>query len=219
MVKVKRTFPAPASLEIESKKRTGSYEKPDVIRQLRDDFHNKCYICEMKNLQDPEVEHLLPHKNGKYWDRKFDWNNLFWSCGHCNSVKNQKKYDMGIIDCCKLDPEKVIFFRMTENAVAADAKNENDVSAVVTAELVCEVFNKKNTGLRDCKTEMRFQELTREMNLLYDNLEEIKKHPDSKFVLRKLKALLRRKSAFAAFKREYIREHAERFPQLRQYIE
>ncbi len=64
MVKVKRTFPAPASLEIE-------------IRQLRDDFHNKCYICEMKNLQDPEVEHLLPHKNGKYWDRKFDWNNLF----------------------------------------------------------------------------------------------------------------------------------------------
>lgn len=67
MVKVKRTFPAPASLEIESKKRTGSYEKPDVIRQLRDDFHNKCYICEMKNLQDPEVEHLLPHKNGKYW--------------------------------------------------------------------------------------------------------------------------------------------------------
>ena len=42
MVKVKRTFPAPASLEIESKKRTGSYEKPDVIRQLRDDFHNKC---------------------------------------------------------------------------------------------------------------------------------------------------------------------------------
>lgn len=57
------------------------------------------------------------------------------------------------------------------------------------------------------------------MNLLYDNLEEIKKHPDSKFVLRKLKALLRRESAFAAFKREYIREHAERFPQLRHYIE
>ena len=56
-------------------------------------------------------------------------------------------------------------------------QNENDVSAVVTAELVCEVFNKKNTGLRDCKTEMRFQELTREMNLLYDNLEEIKKAP------------------------------------------
>ncbi len=30
MVKVKRTFPAPASLEIESKKRTGSYETENI---------------------------------------------------------------------------------------------------------------------------------------------------------------------------------------------
>ncbi len=66
---------------------------------------------------------------------------------------------------------------------------------------------------------MRFRELTKEMNLLYDNLEEIKKHPDSKIVMRKLKALLRRESAFAAFKRGYVREHAECFPKLGQYIE
>lgn len=219
MVKVERTFPAPASLETESRKKTGSYEKPDVVKQLKDDFHNKCYICEMKNLQDPEVEHLLPHKNGKYWDRKFDWNNLFWACGHCNKVKNQEKYDAGIIDCCKLDPEQMLFFGLAEDTVEADAKNEDDASAVLTAELVREVFNKKNTGLRDYKTDMRFQELTKEMNLLYDNLEEIKKHPGSKIVMRKLKALLRRESAFAAFKRGYVREHAEYFPKLRQYIE
>ena len=55
MVKVERTFPAPASLEMESKKKNGSYEKKDVIEQLKTDFHNKCYICEMKKLQDPEV--------------------------------------------------------------------------------------------------------------------------------------------------------------------
>lgn len=219
MVKVERTFPAPASLENESRKKNGSYEKPDVVKQLKDNFHNKCYICEMKNLQDPEVEHLLPHKNGKYRERKFDWNNLFWACGHCNKVKNQKKYDAGIIDCCKLDPEQMLFFRLAEDTVEADAKNGDNASAVLTADLVCEVFNKKNTGLRDYKTDMRFQELTKEMNLLYDNLEEIKKHPDSKIVMRKLKALLRRESAFAAFKRGYVREHAEYFPKLRQYIE
>ena len=219
MVKVERTFPAPASLEMESKKKNGSYEKKDVIEQLKTDFHNKCYICEMKKLQDPEVEHLLPHKSGKYRDRKFDLNNLFWSCGHCNKVKNQEKYDAGIIDCCKLDPEQLLFFRLTEDAVAAAAKKEDDAAAVLTAELVCEVFNKKNTGLRDYKTDMRFRELTKEMNLLYDNLEEIKKHPDSKIVMRKLKALLRRESAFAAFKRGYVREHAECFPKLGQYIE
>lgn len=119
--------------------KNGSYGKPDVVKQLKDDFHNKCYICEMKNLQDPEVEHLLPHKNGKYWDRKFDWNNLFWACGHCNKVKNQEKYDAGIIDCCKLDPEQMLFFGLAEDTVEADAKNGDDASAVLTAELVREV--------------------------------------------------------------------------------
>lgn len=62
MVKVDRSFPAPASLAAEAKKKTGSYSEPDVVGRLRQDFHNKCYICELKDLQDPQVEHLLPHK-------------------------------------------------------------------------------------------------------------------------------------------------------------
>ena len=82
MVKVERTLPAPASLLTESRKENGIYALTDVVQQLRQDFHDKCYVCEMKNLQDPQIEHLLPHKNGKYKDREFDWKNLFWSCGH-----------------------------------------------------------------------------------------------------------------------------------------
>lgn len=33
-----------------------------------------------------------------------------------------------------------------------------------------------------------------------------------------MKALLRRESAFAAFKRNYVRENGKQFPQLLQYI-
>ena len=44
MVKVERSFPAPASLAEEKKKANGSYSKPDVIERLEKDFHNKCYI-------------------------------------------------------------------------------------------------------------------------------------------------------------------------------
>ena len=95
MVKVERSFPAPASLALESQKANGSYSMPDVVKQLKEDFHNKCYICELNELQDAQVEHLLPHLDGKYPKRKFDWNNLFWSCGHCNNVKNQRIYDEG----------------------------------------------------------------------------------------------------------------------------
>ena len=87
MVKIERSFPAPSSLAKEAAKKNGSYEKPDVVEQLKEDFHNKCYICGLKNLQDPQVEHLLPHKNGKYHERKSKirhytlFNNLF-----CRSI-------------------------------------------------------------------------------------------------------------------------------------
>ena len=37
--------------------------------------------------------------------------------------------------------------------------------------------------------------------------------------MRKLKALLRRESEFAAFKRGYVRENIEKFPQLLEYID
>lgn len=218
MVKIDRSFPAPESLEIEAKKASGSYEKEDVVSRLKKDFHNKCYICEIDKLQDPQVEHLLPHKNGKYHNRKFDWNNLFWACGHCNSVKNQEKYDVGIIDCCKIDPEEIISFRLEDEKVQIGAKDEKNLQAVLTAELVTEVFDLKNTAMRVYKSELRFQELNREMNKLYDSIEELENNPDSKVALRKLRALLRRESRFAAFKRNYIRDNKHKYHQLLEYI-
>ncbi len=219
MVKIRRSFPAPASLETESRNPSGgSYTRADVLQRLKEDFHDKCYICEMKELQDPEVEHLLPHKNRTYPERVFDWNNLFWACGHCNKVKNQRKYDEGILDCCDQDPEDVISFRLRETKVIVTAKAEDDSKAVLTAILVEEVFNLKNTAMRDHKRELRFRKLNEEMNVLYDNLEEMKKNPGSRVIMRKLQALLRRESAFAAFKRNYVRENSRQFPQLLQYI-
>ena len=58
MIKVDRTFPAPKSLETEAKKKNGSYTEKDVVDQLLRDFRKKCYICEINDLQDPQVEHL-----------------------------------------------------------------------------------------------------------------------------------------------------------------
>lgn len=218
MVKTQRTFPEPASLAQEKKKANGEYNKEDVVKQLREIFHDKCYICELKNLQDPQVEHLLPHKNGTYLNRKFDWNNLFWACGHCNLVKMNSKYDVGIIDCCIVDPETIITFELKEGKINVKAKDEKNQQAVLTATLVSEVFTLPGSAMRDYKREMRFQELNREMNVLYDNLEKLNKNPQSKVVLRKLQVLLKRESAFAAFKRNYIRENSNKYPQLQQYI-
>lgn len=180
MVKVDRSYPAPKSLAVEAKKNSGSYSEEDVIAQLKNDFHNKCYICEMNELQDPQVEHLLPHKNGRYPFRKFDWENLFWSCGHCNGVKNREEYEESIINCCIDDPEDSILFRLDSNNVEVLAKSMADRKAVKTAQLVWEIFNIRNTGMRIYKSEMRLKELQKEMNVLYDKLEAYKKSQNQK---------------------------------------
>lgn len=88
----------------------------------------------------------------------------------------------------------------------------------MTAELITEVFDKKNTAMRIYKSDMRFQQLNQEMNKLYDSIEELQDNPESKFALKKIKALLRKESRFAAFKRNYIRENRQKYPLLLQYI-
>ena len=99
---------------------------PDVVEALKRDFHNKCYICELDHLQDQEIEHRIPHHGDK--ELEFRWDNLFWACGHCNSVKNQKKYDSGIVDCCTRDPEQLIYHRCAEGKVGVEAISDNSDS-------------------------------------------------------------------------------------------
>lgn len=173
----------------------------------------------MKELQDPNVEHLLPHKNGKYPERKFDWENLFWSCGHCNSIKNNEKYDEGIIDCCRENPEEYLDFKLDDDNVVIDVKNFGNEMHKRTALLIEETFSLKNTGMRTYTSDERMRLLQKEMNILYKQLEKIHSYPSSKLTMRTLRSLLRRESAFAAFKRCYVREHIIEYPELQQYVD
>ncbi|MBQ9210970.1 MAG: hypothetical protein IJ153_04655 [Clostridia bacterium] len=219
MVKVERSFPAPESLQKEREKANGRYDSEDVLERLSADFHNKCYLCELKPLQDPEVEHLRPHKNGKYLDRKFDWANLFWACGRCNSIKNQRKYDEGIINCCKEDPEAKIRVQYLENAVEISSLEEGNELIDRTVLLLNEVYNKKNSGMRVITSEYRIRELRMEMNLFFDSLSQYNRDRTNQLHCRILKAYLSRESAFAAFKRGYIKDHFTQYPELQSWLE
>ncbi len=104
MINLLKSQPAPDCLEAEKAKKNGSYSCGDVLERLRADFHNKCYICEARGITNINVEHFIPHKGDK--NLKFDWNNLFYACGHCNNTKlAQAKYD-DILNC--LDSTKKI---------------------------------------------------------------------------------------------------------------
>lgn len=146
MIKIARSPAAPASLAVEKEKGTNNYRGEDVIRQLYTDFHGKCYLCEIDNLQSIEVEHLKAHHNGKNRDLMFDWNNLFYSCSHCNSVKNMIQYEDCILDCCRIDPELYLNQGLINGHVKVQALDTSH-SAQMTAQLITECFEKSNTGI------------------------------------------------------------------------
>lgn len=85
MVYFEKSKLIPVSLAVEKLKKNGSYNKQDVLDAIKEDFKNKCYICEWKKPISINVEHFIPHKGNK--DLKFDWDNLFLACYHCNNTK------------------------------------------------------------------------------------------------------------------------------------
>lgn len=219
MVKIERTPTAPKSLALESQKVNGSYREADVIDQLKKDFHDKCYICELNKLTDIQVEHLLPHHNRTIKERVFDWNNLFYSCPHCNSMKKEPRYDEKILDCCQVDPELLINHIWLDNDVVVEAIGDcPDEKALMTAELIQNCFGKDNTGIRKVQCAARYDRLAETMNNLYRTLGEFKKDKTSPKYFRALRAMLKREYKFAAFTRYYVRSHLADYPELKDFV-
>lgn len=207
MVKVTRTQTSPTSL---SKQSNDCYRAPDVVDQLYKDFHGKCYICERDEVQSPEVEHLVAH--GGNSALKYDWNNLFFSCSHCNSVKNQKKYSKDVVDCCFKDPEKIIEHSFVNNHVKVVPLNTT-LESTITAELITECFENVNTGIRTLERAVLIKSLNSTMNVFYKTLIEYKSNP-SQEIYDELSAMLSRTYKFAGFTRAYVRANLTSYPTL-----
>lgn len=216
MVKVKRTPIPPASLAIEKEKANGSYREPDVVDQLMRDFSGKCYICEIGDLQSIEIEHLRPHGGDR--EKKFAWDNLFLSCAHCNSIKNQNQYKDVVLDCCKEDPEAVLQQRLKDGHVCvACAVGTASHETEMTAKLIRECFEKANTGIRVYECQTRINALSQTMDTLYRDLEQFKAHKSTRY-LRSLRGMLSRTYKFSGFTRTYVREHLNDYPELAEYV-
>lgn len=73
------------------------YSHPLVVQQLKKDFFSKCYICEQANFGNVNVEHFVPHE-GKSEELLITWENLYYSCSHCNGIKGSRHKEL--LDCC-----------------------------------------------------------------------------------------------------------------------
>lgn len=224
MINIKRSYPAPKSLEVEKNKLSGTYNKKDVVDKLREDFYDKCYICESRSSSS-QVEHLKSHKGDL--SLKFDWENLFLSCGHCNNTKLDKYDD--ILDCTKEDVEskikyKMDCFPMSDVCLYCVDKDKNTINRTEkTIELLEKCYNGstplKNIDSDNIKKDIldELLDFNRFINdyLDYFNLDEYDK---LEYLERKIKLHLSKKSKYTSFKRWIIKDNKKLYELFGKYL-
>jgi len=222
MVYFEKSLPAPESLVIEKQKKNGKYNCEDVLERLQTDFKNKCYLCETKEPKSIHVEHFISHQGDN--NLKFDWNNLFWSCVHCNSTKSTN-YD-NILNCTKIedDVENALYYHMPpypKELVNIEVLKTSP-KATSTKELLLKIYNGS--------TEHKIIEAANIRTALLNDIWDFQNaligyyNPDNDdetntFYLIKIKRHLSRSSNFTAFKRWIIKKNPKLKKDLEQYFD
>jgi len=191
-------------------KKEEDYRSERVISILQKDFFNKCYICEEKNPTTINVEHFRSYKNNEAL--KYNWDNLFYACAHCNRIKGSQ-YDH-MIDCTKDDPEMylyILFDSYPEYYVEVRDKlysAENDE----TKELLDKIYNGAGTAISEFEARNLKSKISDEIKEFTEYIDEYLNEHDAK--LRKvywgiIKKMLSRESKFSGFKRSIVMQSEE----------
>jgi uncharacterized protein (TIGR02646 family) len=224
MINVVKSQPAPLCLSKEAEKKSGDYKCGDVVSRIKSDFHNKCYICETKGATTINVEHFRPHRNINT-QLKFDWNNLFYACGHCNNIKSDKPQYDDILDCTDSNIKIVDLIEHQFNPLKPDAPDFVALismpSVLNTVALLEEVYEGK-TPLKRIEAENIIEQLTKEMNsfvhfatgyLNSDNKPQEKRDFHELIV-----AKLSSETAFTGFKIWVVKSHPKLMSEFNQYL-
>lgn len=221
MIYFHKSQPAPECLEAEKAKSSGDYKCGDVLERLKEDFKNKCYICEYKDPESINVEHFIPHRGDQ--DLKFDWNNLFWACVHCNKTK-WSNYD-NILDCTKqvdnVDTALKYHFnpfpfeKVSIEVLSSDVKVEN------TKDLLMDIYNGRTPLGKIEATNIRnklLDEICDFQGHLIDFFKDTNDEDDREHYLIEIKRHLNKASSFTAFKRWIITENDELMQEFGRFI-
>jgi hypothetical protein len=208
MVYFAKSQPAPESLAAEKTKANGSYREEDVLLRLQSDFFNKCYLCEDKELTSINVEHFAPHRGNKAL--KFDWNNLFFACFHCNNIKSDR-YE-NILNCTAAADgvDTKIYYAINsfpKEVVTIAAREQNDERVNNTVRLLSAVYN-GTSSMKKLESHNLRKKIVREINE-FQKLLLAYFEPDSNREALKpqIEAHLQATSAFTAFKRWIVRDN------------
>lgn len=142
---------------------------------------------------------------------------MFLSCSHCNSVKNRQEYERNIIDCCVVDPERMIHQKLLDGKVSVTAIADT-LEAENTAALIEDCFELRNRAIREKECQVKVRNLQLTMNLLYKELDKYQSRKTEK-TFRALRGMLNRTYKFSGFTRTYVRDNLDRYPELAPYVE
>jgi len=220
MLYFEKSQPAPACLVVEKQKANGDYKCGGVLERLRDDFKNKCYICEKQSPASINVEHLKSHQGDKAL--KFSWDNLFWSCSHCNNTK-LANFD-NIWNCTKQE-ERVeerlgYFFHPFPFEKVSITALDSEPKTIKTQELVESVFN-GTTKLKTIEGANIREELLKEIEhfqkylIAYFSASYDEDHKS--YCLIEIKKHLNQASNFTSFKRWIIRGNERMWEEFGEY--
>ncbi|WP_289335567.1 HNH endonuclease [Acinetobacter baumannii] len=193
-----------------------NYNDPILVEQLRKDFFSKCYLCEQTDFGNLNIEHFRPHK-GKDSNLKLDWNNLYYACSHCNSIKGSRYEDL--LDCCNDSHNVDVAIALEAPSVPSGrVKVTNTIDsnsplfelANKTANLLDQCYNNKNSGTQAIAHHNLIEKILDAYNdLTYLRL-KLKKNYDkntefeNKQLIEKINNMVKPNYPFSAFWRHYV---------------
>ena len=129
------------------------------------------------------------------------------------ATKGAEQFCYGILDADNIKGRKFrevqSFFKDIRNyEKAMESPIRSEVAIVYDYDSLASFRIQRQSILLDCQGEMK---------KLYKQLENLHSGSNPKKAMRMIRSLLRRESAFAAFKRCYVREHAREYPQLQKF--
>lgn len=206
MIHLKKSKNVPPSLVVEKRKASGTYRMDDVLSQLKTDFKNKCYICETKDLTSLNVEHFIAHEGNI--DLKFDWDNLFLSCAHCNNLKSNKFNNLLNCTSEEYNIDERIKCVCTPFRFMEIEPLDDDAKTIETVRLLQDVYN-GTTPLKKLESSNLMKSVWAELNELIDLIQEYycsEVGESREYLTILLRNRLSRASAYASIKRWFVKE-------------
>lgn len=188
-----------------------SYRDDDVLKQLKNDFHDKCYLCELKEPNDVQVEHFRPHSKNP--ELKFEWTNLFYVCSRCNNIKLSGFEN--ILDCTSQNVDVFKSVKLlppvTPKGILVTVEAMDDAPETVqTVELLKKIYNEPNTdNKRITAAYLRtkvFTKYNRLLELMTEYYSEEKTKEQKHDALCRIRVLMGKEQEFSAFLRWVVLE-------------